>query len=132
MPKKRTAAAKNARSVARTGEKYTIPLCRQLARGADLGAESHLSAVTAPCPPSLEHRRFFQYPPGFRPFRGSDLYGRIGGQPVVDQLVDHLYTGLEADEQLRRLFPRDFAHGRAMQKAFFGEWLGGPRLSVLR
>ena len=100
MPTKQTAAAKNA--------------------GAATPAEKPLSA-------SLAHRSLFDHPPGFRPFRGTDLFDRIGGQPTVDELVDRLYDGLEDDEQVRPLFPRDMADGRAMQKLFFGEWLGGPR-----
>lgn len=78
-------------------------------------------------PPSLAHRGLLDHPPGFRPFRDTDLFDRIGGQPVIDELVDRLYDGLESDEQLRPLFPRDLAEGRSMQKLFFGEWLGGPR-----
>jgi truncated hemoglobin YjbI/ankyrin repeat protein len=75
---------------------------------------------------SLEHRSLLSHPPGFRPFRGTDLFERIGGQPTIDRMVDLLYEGLEHDEQLRPLFPRDLAGGRSMQKLFFGEWLGGP------
>ena len=76
---------------------------------------------------SLEHRRLLNHPPGFRPFRGSDMFERIGGQPTVDRLVDLLYDGIEDDDQLWPLFPRDLASGRFMQKLFFAEWLGGPR-----
>jgi truncated hemoglobin YjbI/ankyrin repeat protein len=75
----------------------------------------------------LEHRRLLYHAPGFRPFRGTDLFERIGGQPTIDRLVDHLYEGFENDEQLRPLFPRDLADGRSMQKLFFAEWLGGSR-----
>jgi truncated hemoglobin YjbI/ankyrin repeat protein len=75
----------------------------------------------------LEHRSLLDHPPGFRPFCGTDLFERIGGQPAVDRLVDQLYEGIGDDEQLRRLFPRDLSGGRSMQKLFFGEWLGGPR-----
>jgi truncated hemoglobin YjbI/ankyrin repeat protein len=75
----------------------------------------------------LEHRSLLDHPPGFRPFRGTDLFERIGGQPTIDRLVDLLYERFEDDEQLRPLFPRDLADGRSMQKLFFGEWLGGPR-----
>ncbi|GAA2760708.1 ankyrin repeat domain-containing protein [Actinopolymorpha rutila] len=67
-----------------------------------------------------------RHSPGFRPFRGAGLFDRIGGQPTVDRLVDALYDGFENDELLRPLFPRDLADGRAMQKLFFAEWLGGP------
>ena len=76
---------------------------------------------------SLEHRSLLNHPPGFRPFRGTEMYERIGGQPTADRLVDLLYDGIEHDEQLRPLFPPELADGRAMQKLFFAEWLGGPR-----
>ena len=74
----------------------------------------------------LAHRGLLDEPRGFRPFRGSGLFDRIGGQRVVDELVDRLYDGLAADEQLRPLFPLDLTDGRSMQRLFFGEWLGGP------
>ena len=127
MPKKQTTAGKKARAATREGEKYTIALRRQRVPGADAGPELDVPATTAPYPSSLEHRSLLEHPPGFRPFRGSDLFDRIGGQPTVEELVDRLYDGLENDEQLRPLFPRDLAHGRAMQKLLFGEWLGGSR-----
>jgi hypothetical protein len=37
---------------------------------------------------SLEHRSLLSHPPGFRPFRGTDLFERIGGQPTIDRLID--------------------------------------------
>lgn len=77
-------------------------------------------------PTSLAHRSLLDHPAGFRIFRGTDLFDRIGGQPAVGKLVDLLYAGIENDDQLRPLFPRDLADGRSMQKLFFAEWLGGP------
>src|SRR5215470_16596583 len=113
MPKKQTTAGKKARAAARAGEKYTTALRRQSPPGARLTG--------------LEHRSLLDHPPGFRPFRGTDLFGRIGGQPTIDRLVDLLYEGIGDDGQLRPLFPRDLADSRSMQKLFFAEWLGGPR-----
>ena len=75
----------------------------------------------------LEHRILLGHAAGFRPFRGTDLFERIGGQATIDRLVDLLYEGIAGDDQLRPLFPRDLADGRSMQKLFFAEWLGGPR-----
>jgi truncated hemoglobin YjbI len=54
----------------------------------------------------LEHRSLLAHPPGFRPFRGTDLFERIGGQPTADKLVDLLYEGIEDDDQLRDLAVR--------------------------
>jgi truncated hemoglobin YjbI len=75
----------------------------------------------------LEHRSLLTHAPGFRPFRGTDLFERIGGQPTVDMLVDLLYEGIADDDQLRPLFGRDITGVKPRQKMFFAEWLGGPR-----
>jgi hemoglobin len=112
MPKKQTTAGKKARAAARGGEKYTTALRRQLAPGTGTG---------------LEHRGFLDHAPGFRPFRDTGLFDRIGGQPTVDRLVDLLYEGIAGDDQLRPLFGHDIAGAKPRQKLFFAEWLGGPR-----
>ena len=125
MPKKQTTAAKKARAAAREGEKYTTALRRQSPRGA--AAESSASGTGAADRVCLEHRSLFNHALGFRPFGGTDLFERIGGQPAIDRLVDLLYEGIGADDQLRPLFPRDLADSRSMQKLFFAEWLDGPR-----
>ena len=75
---------------------------------------------------TLEHRRFLAPASSFRPFHGTDLFKRVGGQETVDNLVDRLYDRFVADEQLRPLFSRDLTAERARQKLFFSEWLGGP------
>ena len=115
MTKKQPTAAKKARAAARGGEKYTTALRRELAPGGRTASAG------------LEHRGYLDHAPGFRPFRGSGLFERIGGQPAVDRLVDLLYAGIDADDQLRPLFGRDVAAGKPRQKLFFAEWLGGPR-----
>src|ERR1700751_3761776 len=112
MPKKQTTAGKKARAAARGGEKYTTALRRQLTPGIRTG---------------LEHRRFLNHAPGFRPFRDTGLFDRIGGQPTVDRLIDLLYEGIGEDDQVRPLFGRDVTGGMPRQKMFFAEWLGGPR-----
>jgi truncated hemoglobin YjbI/ankyrin repeat protein len=96
-------------------------------RGVSPEAESNVYEADAAHPVCLQHRSLLDHPPGFRPFRGTGLFERIGGQPTIDRLVDLLYEGFEHDEQLRPLFPNDLADGRSMQKLFFAEWLGGPR-----
>jgi hemoglobin len=75
----------------------------------------------------LQHRVLLDHPPGFRPFAGTGLFERIGGRATTGKLVDLLYEGIGADDQLRPLFPRDLAHTRAESRLFFAEWLGGPR-----
>ncbi|WP_020579707.1 ankyrin repeat domain-containing protein [Actinopolymorpha alba] len=81
--------------------------------------------VTRAAADQLRHRRLLDARAEFFPFRGTDLFVRIGGQPTVDALVDHLYDAFEDDPVLRPLFPRDLTDGRAAQKIFFAEWLGG-------
>jgi truncated hemoglobin YjbI len=126
VPKKQTTAGKKARAAARAGEKYTTALRRQPPPGAGPGAAACASGTGAARPLSVEHRSLLDAP-GTRAFRGSDQFGRIGGQPTVNRLVDLLYDGILADKQLRPLFPRDPADSRSRQKLFFAEWLGGPR-----
>jgi truncated hemoglobin YjbI/ankyrin repeat protein len=121
MPKKQTTAGKKARTAARQGAKYTAALRGQFPPGTGAAA-----ATDAAHPAGLAHRTLLDHPPGFRPFRGTGLFERIGGQPTIGRLVDLLYEGIGDDDQLRPLFPRDLAGGRSMQKLFFAEWLGGP------
>ncbi len=64
--------------------------------------------------------------------RMPNLYDRIGGRPVVEAIIDRLYTAIEADPTLRSLFPDDLAPGRLHQQWFFEEWLGGERRYTAR
>jgi truncated hemoglobin YjbI/ankyrin repeat protein len=78
----------------------------------------------------VSHRRLLASAPALRPLEDGVLFDRIGGQAAVDRLVDSLYDRFEADAVLRAFFGRDLAGGRARQKRFFAEWLGGqPRYS---
>ena len=123
MPKKQTTAAKKARAAAREGEKYTTALRGQSPAPARHSPRPRRRARRV----SLEHRSLLDHALDFRPFRGTDLFERIGGQPAIDRLVDLLYEGIGDDDQLRPLFPRDLADSRSMQKLFFAQWLDGPR-----
>ena len=78
-------------------------------------------------PDPLAHRRLLGQDLAYQPFAGTGLFTRIGGQDTVDRLVDLLYAGFETDPALRPLFPRDLADGRAEQKLFFAQWLGGSQ-----
>ena len=61
----------------------------------------------------------------------SSRFDRIGGRPTVDRVLDALYTRIEADARIRAIFPADLAAGRAKQRLFFEQWLGGaPRYSA--
>jgi len=127
MPKKQTTAGKKARAAARQGEKYTTALREHVPPGTDDAAVPCAFQPDSAYPMCLEHRGLLDHPLGFRPFRGTDLFERIGGQPAIDRLVDLLYEGIGDDDQLRLLFPRDLAGSRSAQKLFFAEWLDGPR-----
>src|SRR5690348_16757448 len=76
-------------------------------------------------PDPLAHRYLLGGRPVYEPFAGTGLLARLGGQATVDRLVDLLYDGFETDPALRPLFPRDLTGGRARQKMFFAQWLGG-------
>jgi truncated hemoglobin YjbI len=73
----------------------------------------------------MEHRRLLAHPQAHRAFIGSDMLRRIGGPAAVGTLIDGLYDRLATDSALRPLFRGDLADGRAAQKRFFVEWLGG-------
>lgn len=53
------------------------------------------------------------------------LFERIGGRPVVANIVDGLYDRIEDDSSLRAMFTRTLASERMKQKAFMEEWMGG-------
>ena len=55
-------------------------------------------------------------------------FERLGGREAVARLVDAFYDRIEADPELRPLFPADLAAGRERQKWFFEQWLGGEPL----
>jgi truncated hemoglobin YjbI/ankyrin repeat protein len=74
----------------------------------------------------VHHRRFLDPAPGIRPQQDGAVFDRIGGQAVIDRLVDCLYDRFEADAMLRPFFGASLASGRDRQKRFFAEWLGGP------
>lgn len=73
----------------------------------------------------LAHRRFLPTAVDVRPFHGTSLFATIGGQRVVDRLVDGLYARIEADAALRPIFPADLTQERERQKVFFAQWFGG-------
>ena len=62
------------------------------------------------------------------PDRRRTPFARLGGRESVARLVDAFYDRIEADAELRPVFPADLGPGREKQKAFLEQWLGGePR-----
>jgi len=69
-------------------------------------------------------------PPRLSPQHEPELLERVGGRDVIERVVDAFYDAVETDEELRPLFPDDMDEGRAKQKLFLEQWLGGePRYS---
>lgn len=56
------------------------------------------------------------------------LFDRLGGREGVGILIDRFYDLVEADPELRPLFPEDMRAGREKQKWFFEQWFGGEFL----
>jgi len=65
------------------------------------------------------------------PERKPRLLERIGGRAVIERIVDDFYARVEADAELRAVFPANLEAGREKQKLFLEQWLGGePRYSL--
>ena len=62
------------------------------------------------------------------PDRSSTPFSRLGGRDAVARLVEAFYDRIEADPELRPVFPAELGPGREKQQAFLEQWLGGePR-----
>lgn len=57
--------------------------------------------------------------------RQANLWERVGGREVIERVVAEFYDRVEADPELRPLFPEDTAEGRIKQAEFLEQWLGG-------
>lgn len=56
------------------------------------------------------------------------LFEELGGRENVEKVVDRFYDLIDEDPELRSIFPASLEQGRARQKLFLEEWLGGePR-----
>ncbi len=56
------------------------------------------------------------------------IYDLIGGESTIRQLVDHFYARIEADPDLRRIFPDDMEDGKRGQFLFLCQFFGGPQV----
>jgi hemoglobin len=59
---------------------------------------------------------------------GTSFFEAIGGQDGVSALVEEFYRRIEADPDIRPVYPEDLEPGKAHFKLFLGQWLGGPML----
>jgi hemoglobin len=59
----------------------------------------------------------------------STLYEHLGGQPVVDHLVEAFYRRMDTLPEaatIRAMHAADLTHVKIVLKKYLGEWLGGP------
>lgn len=59
------------------------------------------------------------------------LFGRIGGAPTVDRLVELFYARMDSLPEaatIRALHAPDLGPVKEVLKRYLGEWLGGPPL----
>ncbi len=54
------------------------------------------------------------------------IYDFVGGEPTFRELVRRFYDKIEADPELRAVFPEDLAPGREWQALFLIQYFGGP------
>lgn len=56
----------------------------------------------------------------------QSIYAQIGGDETFRRLVDDFYARIEADKDLRRMFPTDLEPGKRWQFLFLTQYFGGP------
>jgi hemoglobin len=56
----------------------------------------------------------------------STLFERAGGREGVRAIVEDFYRHVEADAELRSVYPEDLTPGKEKLALFFEQWLGGP------
>jgi hemoglobin len=54
------------------------------------------------------------------------VYELIGGEATFARLVQAFYAKVEADEELRAIFPDDLEPGKRYQQLFLMQYWGGP------
>ena len=59
-------------------------------------------------------------------------FERLGGRDALETIVHTFYDRIDADPELRPVFPPDLRPGRDKQAAFLEQWMGGePRYSQI-
>ena len=54
------------------------------------------------------------------------VYDMVGGEQTLRQLVEVFYAKIEADAELRAMFPEDLEPGKYWQFLFLMQYFGGP------
>lgn len=63
----------------------------------------------------------------------QNVYREVGGDETFRKLVDEFYARIEADPELRAVFPEDLESGKEGQFLFLTQYFGGPpRYNVQR
>lgn len=63
-----------------------------------------------------------------RPRQQRTRFERLGGRDALVAIVETFYDRIEADPELRPVFPPNLRPGRDKQAAFLEQWMGGePR-----
>lgn len=60
------------------------------------------------------------------PSEQQTLYELVGGETTFRQLVEVFYARVEADPDLRPIFPTDLEAGKRAQFLFLSQFFGGP------
>ena len=56
------------------------------------------------------------------------VFQQIGGFPTFERLVDEFYRRVEADPELRPVFPAELEAGKQGQMLFLAQYFGGPAI----
>ncbi len=54
------------------------------------------------------------------------VFQQIGGFPTFERLVNEFYSRVEADPELRKVFPAELEAGKQAQMLFLAQYFGGP------
>ena len=55
----------------------------------------------------------------------TTLFEAAGGRAGVSAIVETFYRSVEADPEIRAVYPEDLGPGKEKLKLFFEQWLGG-------
>lgn len=56
----------------------------------------------------------------------TSILEAVGGPEGVSSIVEAFYRRIEADAEMRSLYPEDLEPGKQKLKLFLVQWLGGP------